>query len=87
MTPIQFLLRDGFDDMNFEDGHFETIKNDRFSMKYLNANKQGRENLYSKLLDTLKANSLTIESESESDDSIDEDQKVDDNKVVKKSRR
>ena len=56
IPPLQYLLRDGYSDMNFEDQLDNAIKTDAMTRKYLRSTKPQRKRMYTQLLQTLERN-------------------------------
>ena len=56
IPPLQYLLRDGYSDMNFEDQLNNAIKTDAHTRKYLRSTKPQRKRMYTQLLQTLERN-------------------------------
>ena len=56
-VPFEFLMRDGFDDMNFEKNIETAVSTDAHARKYLNSDKETRKKLYQILLNSLQKNS------------------------------
>ena len=56
-VPFEFLMRDGFEDMNFEKNIETAVSTDAHARKYLNSDKETRKKLYQILLNSLQKNS------------------------------
>jgi len=56
--PLQFLCRDGYGNMDFEDQLHNTVRKDDFTRAYLRKGEGGRERMYLDLLETLKRNGV-----------------------------
>ena len=56
IPPLQYLLRDGYSGMNFEDQLDNAIKTDAMTRKYLRSSKPQRRRMYTELLQTLERN-------------------------------
>ena len=56
IPPLQYLLRDGYADMNFENQLNNAIRTDALTKKYLRSTQQQRQRMYTQLLQTLDRN-------------------------------
>jgi len=63
MPPLQYLLRDGYADMNFENQLNNAIRTDLMTRKYLRSTKEQKQRMYAKLLETLERNGDNPEQE------------------------
>ena len=61
--PLQYLLRDGYADMNFENQLNNAIRTDLMTRKYLRSTKEQKQRMYAKLLETLERNGDSPEQE------------------------
>jgi hypothetical protein len=56
VPPLQYLLRDGYSDMNFENQLNNAIRTDAMTRKYLRSTKEQKQRMYAQLLETLESN-------------------------------
>lgn len=56
VPPYQFLLRDGYGNMDFEEQVVSSIRTDKRTRKYIRSTPIGRKKMYEELIETLREN-------------------------------
>jgi len=64
--PLQFLCRDGYGNMDFQEQLHTTVRTDKRTRAYLSKSVKGREEMYQNLLKTLQQNGCAGDDESTS---------------------
>ena len=57
IPPLQFLLRDGYGNMDFVDHLLTSVRTDKMTRKFIKSSPPQRKDMYQKLIETLRQNS------------------------------